>query len=175
MVQYPYLEELQRQVKKGKDVFIAPNAYVLGDITLGDGVSIWYGATLRADFDSIVIGNDTNVQEGVIMHVDHGAPIHIGQGNTIGHGAVIHGCTIGDYNLIGIKAVLLNNVQIGKGCIIGANALIKENTVIPDFSLVVGSPGKVIRTLPDEVIAQLQFGAQVYKEEAARYLQSLEQ
>ncbi|MDX2003451.1 MAG: gamma carbonic anhydrase family protein [Chitinophagales bacterium] len=170
---YPYLDKLQQQVKKGKNVFIAPGAWVLGDITLGDEVSIWFNASLRADFDSIVIGDKTNVQEGVIMHVDHGAPIKIGVGNTIGHGAVIHGCTIGDYNLIGIKAVLLNNVQIGKGCVIGANALLTENMVVPDYSLVVGAPGKVIRTLPEDIIAQLQFSAEVYKEEAANYLRSI--
>ena len=172
MSQYAYLDELQRQVKKGKEVFIAPNAYVLGDVTLGDGVSIWFGASIRADFDSIHIGDHTNVQEGVIMHVDHGVPIRIGKHNTIGHGAVIHGCTIGDYNLIGINAVLLNNVKIGRGCIIGANTLLLENTAIPDFSLVVGSPGKVIRQLPEEVITQLEFGAKVYYDEALKYLVS---
>ena len=166
-----YLEKLQSQVKKGKDVWIAPNAYVLGDVTLGDNVSIWYGATLRADFDKIDIGEYTNVQEGVIMHVDHGEPIKIGSHNTIGHGAVIHGCTIADYSLIGIKAVVLNGAKIGRGCVIGANALIKEHQEIPDFSLVVGSPGKVIRTLKEEeVLGLLGMSAQVYSEEALKYL-----
>lgn len=166
-----YLESLQASVKKGNNVFIAPNAYVLGDVTLGDNVSVWYGATLRADFDSIEIGNNTNVQEGVIMHVDHGEPIKIGENNTIGHGAVIHGCTIGDFNLIGIKAVVLNGAKIGRGCVVGANALIKEHQVIPDFSLVVGSPGKVIRTLKEEeVVGMLGMSAMVYSEEAAKYL-----
>lgn len=166
-----YLQELQGQVKKGDNVFIAPNAYVLGDVILGNNVSIWYGATLRADFDRIEIGDYTNVQEGVIMHVDHGEPIKIGEHNTIGHGAVVHGCTIGDYNLIGIKAVVLNGAKIGRGCIIGANALIKEHQEIPDFSLVVGSPGKVIRTLKEEeVLGILGMSAQVYSEEALKYL-----
>ena len=165
-----YLEQLQSQVKKGTDVFIAPNAYVLGNVTLGNRVSIWYGATLRADFDKIVIGDDSNVQEGVIMHVDHGTPLTVGKSVTVGHGAVLHGCTVGDNSLIGIKAVVLNGAVIGKGCVIGANALIKENDVIPDFSLVVGSPGKVIRQLGEETMSMLQLSAQVYAEEASKYL-----
>jgi carbonic anhydrase/acetyltransferase-like protein (isoleucine patch superfamily) len=165
-----YLEQLQNQVKKGTDVFIAPNAYVLGNVTLGNRVSIWYGATLRADFDSIVIGDDSNVQEGVIMHVDHGTPLTVGKSVTVGHGAVLHGCTVGDNSLIGIKAVVLNGAVIGKGCVIGANALIKEHDVIPDFSLVVGSPGKVIRQLGEETMTMLQLSAQVYAEEASKYL-----
>jgi carbonic anhydrase/acetyltransferase-like protein (isoleucine patch superfamily) len=165
-----YLEQLQNQVKKGTDVFIAPNAYVLGNVTLGNRVSIWYGATLRADFDSIVIGDNSNVQEGVIMHVDHGTPLTVGKSVTVGHGAVLHGCTVGDNSLIGIKAVVLNGAVIGKGCVIGANALIKENDVIPDFSLVVGSPGKVIRQLGEETMGMLQLSAQVYAEEASKYL-----
>lgn len=165
-----YLEQLQQQVKKGADVFIAPNAYVLGQVTLGNRVSIWYGATLRADFDRITIGDDSNVQEGVIMHVDHGTPLSVGKGVTVGHGAVLHGCTVGDNSLIGIKAVVLNGAVIGKGCVIGANALVKENEVIPDFSLVVGSPGKVIRQLGEDTLAMLQFSAQVYAEEAGKYL-----
>ena len=174
MTNYPYLQQLQQQVKQGKDVFIAPNAYVLGDVTLGDNVSIWFGASIRADFDSITIGDMSNVQEGAIMHVDHGAPISIGKGCTIGHGAVIHGCTVGDYSLIGIKAVLLNNVVVGKGCIIGANTLLKEGTIIPDYSLVVGSPGKVIRQLGEDVLTQLEWSAKGYMEEALRYLKSVE-
>lgn len=165
-----YLEQLQQQVTKGTDVFIAPNAYVLGNIKLGNRVSIWYGATLRADFDSITIGDDSNVQEGVIMHVDHGVPLTVGKGVTVGHGAVLHGCTVGDNSLIGIKAVVLNGAVIGKGCVIGANALIKEGDVIPDFSLVVGSPGKVIRKLDESTLSMLQFSAQVYAEEASKYL-----
>jgi carbonic anhydrase/acetyltransferase-like protein (isoleucine patch superfamily) len=165
-----YLEQLQNQVKKGTDVFIAPNAYVLGNVTLGNRVSVWYGATLRADFDKIVIGDDSNVQEGVIMHVDHGTPLTVGKSVTVGHGAVLHGCTVGDNTLIGIKAVVLNGAVIGKGCVIGANALIKEHDVIPDFSLVVGSPGKVIRQLGEETMSMLQLSAQVYAEEASKYL-----
>ncbi len=165
-----YLEQLQNQVKKGNDVFIAPNAYVLGNVTLGNRVSVWYGATLRADFDKIVIGDDSNVQEGVIMHVDHGTPLTVGKSVTVGHGAVLHGCTVGDNTLIGIKAVVLNGAVIGKGCVIGANALIKEHDVIPDFSLVVGSPGKVIRQLGEETMSMLQLSAQVYAEEAGKYL-----
>ncbi|CAN5403067.1 gamma carbonic anhydrase family protein [soil metagenome] len=165
-----YLQQLQSQVKKGDSVFIAPNAYVLGNVTLGNNVSIWYGATLRADFDSITIGDDSNVQEGVIMHVDHGTPLTVGKGVTVGHGAVLHGCTVGDNSLIGIKAVVLNGAVLGKGCVIGANALVKEGEVVPDFSLFVGSPGKVIRQLNESTLGMLEFSAKVYAEEAAKYL-----
>ncbi len=165
-----YLQQLQNQVTKGEGVFVAPNAYVLGNVTLGNRVSIWYGATLRADFDSITIGDDSNVQEAVIMHVDHGTPLTVGKGVTVGHGAVLHGCTVGDHSLIGIKAVVLNGAVIGKGCVIGANALVKEGEVIPDYSLFVGSPGKVIRQLGESTLGMLEFSAKVYAEEAAKYL-----
>lgn len=165
-----YLLELQEQVKKGKNVFIAPNAYVLGKAELGDEVSVWYGATIRADFDKIVIGNQTNIQEGCSLHVDHGIPMKIGNGVTVGHHAVLHGCTIDDYSLIGINATVLNSVKIGKGCVIGANSLVTERTIIPDFSLVFGSPAKVVKTLNEETFQLLKFSAQEYVNEAAKYL-----
>lgn len=166
-----YLNQLRSQVKCGKNVFIAEGAYVLGDVTLSDQVSIWFNAIIRGDFDEIKIGEKTNVQEGVLMHVDHGVPMHIGRENTIGHGAMLHGCTIGDYNLIGIRATLLNGVKIGKGCIIGANSLVTEGTEIPDFSMVYGSPAKIVKTLDEDIIQKLQFSAEVYASEAARYLE----
>lgn len=169
---YKYLEELQAQVKKGKDVFIAPTAYVLGKVTLGDNVSVWYGSTLRADFDSIEIGDRTNVQEGVIMHVDHGTPIKVGQDNVIGHGAVLHGCTVGDFNLIGIRATVLNNAKIGKGCLIGAHSLVTEGMVVPDHSMVLGTPGKIVRQLDPGMIELIKLGSEEYQKEALRYLES---
>lgn len=167
-----YQKQLQDQVKYGKDVFVADTARVLGQVELKDQVSIWFGAVIRADFDSITIGERTNVQEGVYMHVDGGCPINIGQDNVIGHGAILHGCTLGDSNLIGMRATVMNNAKIGKGCIIGAHALVKEGMVIPDFSMVLGTPGKVVKQLPESVIAGIHLGVEHYLDEAKRYLQS---
>jgi carbonic anhydrase/acetyltransferase-like protein (isoleucine patch superfamily) len=166
-----YQEKLEAQVIKGKSVFIADTARVLGQITLGDQVSIWFGAVLRGDNDKISIGDRTNVQEGCILHVDHGKPIKIGTDNVIGHGAMIHGATIGNFNLIGMGSTILNGAVIGNCCIIGAHALVTENMVIPDGSMVLGTPGKIIKTLPAEAVKQgVSLGVLEYTEEAARYL-----
>jgi carbonic anhydrase/acetyltransferase-like protein (isoleucine patch superfamily) len=165
-----YEAYLASKVKVGKEVFIAPNATLLGDITLHDRVSIWYNAVLRSDFASIVIGKETNVQDGVIFHTDPGMPIHVGEGNIIGHGAIVHGCTIGNHNLIGIRSTILNNAKIGNYCIIGAHALITEEMEIPDFSMVLGSPGKIIKTIPESIKAKLEWGASVYVKEMLRYV-----
>lgn len=165
-----YYKELLSKVKKGKDVFIAHNAVVIGDIVLGDNVSIWYGAVLRADLDKIIIGDRTNVQEGCIFHVDPGKPINVGKGNIIGHGAILHGCTIGDSNLVGMRATVMNGAKIGNGCIIGAHALITENMVVPDFSMVLGAPGKITKQLPPEIVNLIKLGEDEYVHEAMKYL-----
>jgi carbonic anhydrase/acetyltransferase-like protein (isoleucine patch superfamily) len=165
-----YQKELESQVKLGKNVFIADTARVLGKVELRDQVSIWFGSVLRADFDSIFIDERTNVQEGVYMHVDGGCPIRIGKDNVIGHGAILHGCTLGDSNLIGMRATIMNNAKIGKGCIIGAHALIKEGMEIPDFSMVIGMPGKIVKQLPESVIAGIHLGVEHYLHEAKKYL-----
>lgn len=167
-----YLNKLQQQVKKGENVFIAPSAYVLGDVTLGDAVSVWFGAVLRADFDTISIGDRTNVQEGVYMHVDSGTPLSVGTDNVIGHGAILHGCTVGDCNLIGMRATIMNHAKIGKGCVIGAHALVTERMEIPDFSLVLGSPAKVVRQLDESTIDLIKLGTDEYLKEAAKYLEA---
>jgi carbonic anhydrase/acetyltransferase-like protein (isoleucine patch superfamily) len=166
-----YLNELINRVKKGNNVFIAPNAYVLGNVTLGNDVSVWYGAVLRADFDDIEIGDRTNIQEGVLMHVDHGTPIKVGKDNVIGHGAILHGCTIGNYNLIGMRATIMNNAKIGNGCVIGAHALVTENMIVPDYSMVLGSPGKIVKTLPEDVKFGVLAGVEEYISEAKKYLE----
>ena len=166
-----YTDKLAAMVKVGKDVFIAPNATLLGDITLGDNCSVWYGAVLRADSDKIKVGDRTNIQDGVIFHTDPGMTIEVGKENIIGHGAIVHGCTIGDNNLIGIRAVILNKAKIGNCCIIGANALVTENMVVPDYSMVLGSPGKVVKTLPPETIERMKLGAAFYVHEAMQYLE----
>lgn len=166
-----YQKKLEDTVQCIGNVFIADTARVLGNVFLEDLVSIWYGAVLRADFDIIKIGKRTNVQEGVIMHVDHGKPIHIGEDNVIGHGAIIHGAKIGNFNLIGMRATILNGAEIGNGCIIGAHALVLENMKIPDGSMVLGSPGKIAKILPfDSVKIAVQLGVEEYISEMKKYL-----
>ncbi len=167
-----YQQQLEEKVQKHSNVFIADNARVLGNVELHDDVSIWFGAVLRADFDKITIGKRTNVQEGVIMHVDHGSPINIGEDNVIGHGAIIHGSTIGDFNLIGMRATILNGAKIGNGCIIGAHALVTENMVVPDGSMVLGTPGKIVKTMPIESVKMgVMLGVEEYVKEAKKYLE----
>lgn len=166
-----YQKKLEDQVIKHKNVFIADTARVLGNVELHDDVSVWFGAVLRADFDKISIGKRTNIQEGVIIHLDHGKPVTIGEDNVIGHGAMIHGATIGNFNLIGMRATVLNGAKIGNGCIIGAHALVTENMVVPDGSMVLGTPGKIVKTFSvDEVKMGVQFGVQEYLNEAKKYL-----
>jgi carbonic anhydrase/acetyltransferase-like protein (isoleucine patch superfamily) len=139
---------------------------VIGRVTLEAGASIWFGAVLRGDNDPIIIGEGSNVQENSVLHTDEGCPLTVGANVTIGHMAMLHGCTIGDNSLIGIGAVILNNAKIGKNCIIGAKALITEGTVIPDNSLVVGAPGKVIKDVGPAGEKQLLHSAQHYVERA---------
>lgn len=166
-----YQQQLEAQVVKGKDVFIADTARVLGKVTLGDQVSVWFGAVIRGDNDSISVGNRTNIQENCSLHVDHHKPIVIGEDNIIGHGAMIHGATIGNFNLIGMGATVLNGAKIGNGCIIGAHALVTENMVIPDGSMVLGMPAKIVKQLPLEGVKMgIMAGVIEYVEEAARYL-----
>lgn len=153
----------------GKNVFIADGAIVRGDVTLDDYANIWFNAVVRADADSITIGKNSNVQDNCVLHVDIDAPLHIGDNVTIGHGAIIHGCTIGINSLIGMGAIILNHAVIGKNCIIGAGALVTQNTVIPDNSLVIGSPAKVKRTVTDQEIDDITHNAIHYVNEAAAY------
>ena len=155
------------------NVWIAPNATVIGDVRLGANASVWWNAVLRGDNDPIHIGADTNIQDGSVLHTDEGVPMHIGSQVTVGHLVMLHGCTIGDGSLIGIGSVILNRAVIGKGCIVGANTLIPEGKVFPDRVLIVGSPGKVIRELSDEDVARLQGSAAHYVANAARYRSDL--
>ena len=149
--------------------WVAPSASVLGRIVLGEGVGIWFGAVLRGDNEPIVIGDDTNVQESTVMHTDMGFPLTVGRGVTIGHQAMLHGCTVGDGSLIGIQAVVMNGVRIGRECLIGAGALVPEGKVIPDRSLVLGSPGKVVRELTDADVARIRASAESYVARAAAF------
>lgn len=152
-----------------KNVYIAPGAVVLGNVTLGENCSIWFNAVIRAENASIIIEDNTNIQDSCILHVDEGADIHIGNGVTVGHGAILHGCTIGSNSLIGMGAIILNHAVIGENCIVGAGTLITQNTIIPDNSLVIGSPGKIIRTITDSEIENIKQNAAHYINEAETY------
>ena len=144
------------------DGWVAPTATVIGQVELGQQVSIWFGAVVRADNSKIKLGDFSNVQENAVLHTDAGIEMQIGNYVTIGHQAMLHGCTIGDNSLIGIQAVILNHAVIGKNCIIGANALIPEGKIIPDNSVVMGSPGKVVKTLDQDSIQKLKMSALHY-------------
>jgi carbonic anhydrase/acetyltransferase-like protein (isoleucine patch superfamily) len=154
-------------------VWIAPNATVIGDVRLARNVSIWWNTVLRGDNDPITIGENTNIQDGSVLHTDIGVPMNIGANVTVGHMVMLHGCTIGDGSLIGIGAIVLNNAVVGRECLIGANALVPENKVIPDRSLVVGSPGRVVRQLTDEDIAAIRAGNHHYVENIQHYRDGL--
>lgn len=155
------------------DFWIAPDANVIGRVVLGSGVSIWFGATLRGDNDPITIGAGTNVQEAVVMHTDPGMPLRIGRDCTIGHKAMVHGCTIGDETMIGMGATVLNGARVGRNCLIGAGALIPEGKEIPDGSLVMGMPGKVVKTLDDTRIDALRRSAEWYRVKMRRFRDGL--
>ncbi|MBE6990686.1 MAG: gamma carbonic anhydrase family protein [Ruminococcaceae bacterium] len=149
--------------------FVAPNAAVLGDVTLGAGCSVFFGAVVRAEYDAITVGEHTNIQDNCVLHVDEGFPMHIGRDVTVGHGAILHGCTVGDNSLIGMGAIVLNGAVIGRNCIVGAGALVPQNAVIPDGSLAVGFPAKVRRAVTEEEIAANADSAAGYVEEAQVY------
>lgn len=144
------------------ECWIAPDANVIGDVVVASGVGIWFGATLRGDNARISIGARSNIQEGVVVHVDPGFPVTIGEGCTIGHRAIIHGCTIGDNTLIGMGATVLNGAVIGSNCLVGANALVTEGKSFPDGALIVGAPAKAIRQLDEAAIARLRLSAESY-------------
>lgn len=150
--------------------FIAPGAVVLGDVTISENCSIWYNTTVRANRASITVGAGSNIQDNAVVHVDEGYPVRIGEYVTIGHGAIIHGCSIGNDSLIGMGAILLNGAQIGKNCIIGAGALVTQNMIIPDNSMVIGSPAKVIRQITPDEVASNRRNANVYIQESGSLL-----
>lgn len=157
------------QLPDDGDFWIAPDANVIGQIIVGSGVSIWFGATLRGDNDLITIGPGSNVQENTVMHTDAGLPLTIGRDCTIGHKAMLHGCTIGDESLIGMGATVLNGARIGRNCLVGAGALVPEGKEIPDGSLVVGMPARVIRTLDADAIEGLRRSAAHYRDNMRRF------
>ena len=165
------LDSKSPQLAQG--AWVAPNATVIGDVTLGENASIWWNAVLRGDNDPIRIGANSNIQDGSVLHTDEGVPMDIGANVTVGHLVMLHGCTVGDNSLIGIGSVVLNRAVIGKNSIVGANTLIPEGKVFPDRVLIVGSPGKVVRELSDEEVAKLEKSAAHYVANARRYREKL--
>ncbi|PCH45471.1 MAG: gamma carbonic anhydrase family protein [Hyphomicrobiales bacterium] len=159
----------------GDACWIAPCAALIGKIELHEGASIWFGAVLRGDNELIIIGRNSNLQDLAMCHTDEGFPLTIGEGCTIGHKALLHGCTIGNNSLVGMGAMIMNGAVIGENCLIGAGALIPEGKTIPDNSLVVGAPGKVIRTLDQEMIERLRWSSAHYVENSRRFKKGLKQ
>jgi carbonic anhydrase/acetyltransferase-like protein (isoleucine patch superfamily) len=156
------------------DFWVAPNATLIGDVRLAREVGIWFGAVLRADNDTIAIGAGSNVQDNCVLHADPGFPISIGEYCTIGHNAIVHGCTIGDNSLIGMGATILNGAHIGRNCLIAANALVSENAVVPDNSLVRGIPAKVAGQIDAERVRAMRTAAEAYVRSWHRFRRGLE-
>lgn len=149
--------------------YVADSATLIGKVTLEANASVWSGVTIRGDNERITIGENSNVQESCVMHTDMGFPLTLGKGVTVGHQAMLHGCTVGDGSLIGIQAIVLNGARIGKGCLVGAGALVTEGKEFPDNSLIIGAPAKVVRTLTEEEIQRLKLSAQSYAMRGQQY------
>ncbi len=149
--------------------FIAPGAKVIGSVVLKSFSSVWFNAVIRGDNDLISIGERSNIQDNAVLHTDPGIPLSIGDNVTVGHSVMLHGCVIGEYSLVGIGSTILNNARIGKRCIIGANTLITENKEFPDRSMIMGSPGRLIRQLSEEEMEQLIHVAEIYVKKVSRY------
>lgn len=169
----PIYELADKKPLIAADSWIAPNATVIGDVRLAARASIWWNAVLRGDNDPISIGENSNIQDGSVLHTDEGVPLTLGANVTVGHLVMLHGCTIGDGSLIGIGSIVLNRAVIGRHSIVGANTLIPEGKAFPERALIVGSPGKVVRELSDEEVARLQHSADHYVENARRYRDQL--
>jgi len=157
-----------------EDVFIAPGSQISGEVIIKSGASVWYNSVIRGDIDKITIGKYSNIQENCSLHIDYDLPLLIGDNVTVGHSAVLHGCNIEDFCLIGMGATILNRSKIGKYSLIGAGALVPEDKVIPEKSLVLGVPGKVVRTLKDEEIEKIKKSAQHYYQLAKEHKKSIE-
>jgi len=157
----------------GKDVYVAPNAAVIGDVDLGDQVSVWFGAVLRGDVERLVIGRESNVQDNSVLHSDPGSPLTLGERVTVGHAVVLHGCTIGDGTLIGMGASILNDARVGRNCLVGANALITEGKEFADGVLILGSPARAVRPLTPEELSRMAGSSGRYVERGRIYQKGL--
>ena len=153
--------------------WVADNAQVIGRVELADDASVWYGAVLRGDNDRITVGARSNVQDGSVLHADAGFPLTLGADVTVGHQAMLHGCTVGDGSLIGIQAVVLNGATIGRRCLVGAGAVVTGGQGVPDGSLILGAPAKAVRSITPEQVVRLRFGALHYVENAERHRRQL--
>ena len=167
------LDGHEPRIEDPERIWIAPDAQVIGKVVLGADVGIWYGAVLRGDNEPITIGAETNVQEHTVMHTDMGFPLTIGTGCTIGHRAMLHGCTVGDNSLIGIGAIVLNGAHIPDNCLVGAGALVTEGKRFEPNSLIVGAPARTVRTLDDAAVAMLRESARHYVDNARRFMAGL--
>lgn len=163
----------RQPVLEGKAHFIAASASVIGSVRLKAGASVWFNAVLRGDNDWIVVGENSNVQDGAILHTDPGIELHVGDNVTIGHRAMLHGCSVGDRSLIGIGSTMLNHSSIGEDTVVGAHSLIPEGKQFPGGVLLIGSPAKIARDLEPEEIDRLRLSAQVYTQQSARYVEEL--
>ncbi len=161
---------LNTPIQRGEDIWIADTARVFGKVILGNECSVWFGAVLRGDNEWIKVGNKTNIQDNVVIHVDEGVPVTIGDECIIGHGAIIHGATLGNNVLVGMHATILNGAKIGSFCIIGSNALVTENAVIPDYSVVMGTPAKVVKQLSEAQIEKVKQNAMNYVKLSKEYI-----
>ena len=162
-----------RAPQMAASAWVADSAQVIGDVVLGEDVSIWFGSVLRGDTANLQIGAGSNIQDGSVLHADPGQPLVVGKRVTVGHQVMLHGCTIGDESLIGIGAVILNGAKIGKNCLVGAGALVTEGKEFPDGSMIIGSPAKVVRQLMPEQMEGLRMSAQHYIENARRFKNGL--
>jgi carbonic anhydrase/acetyltransferase-like protein (isoleucine patch superfamily) len=167
------LDEITPILPEQGRYWIAPDAHVIGRVRLGLDVGIWFGAVLRGDNELIDIGDATNIQEGALLHTDEGAPLSVGAGCTIGHHAILHGCTIGENSLVGMGATILNHARIGRNCLVGASALVTEGKEFPDNSLIVGTPAKAIRVLDDDAIERLRWSARHYVDNWKRFAKAM--
>ena len=149
--------------------WVADSAQLIGNVELGDGASVWFGAVLRGDNERLTVGAGTNIQDGTVVHSDHGYPVTLGANVTVGHQVMLHGCTVGDGSLIGIQAVLLNGAKIGRNCLVGAGALVTEGKEFPDGSLIVGAPAKVVKQLTPQQLERLRESARHYVRNAQRF------
>ena len=168
------LDGTRPETAEAGEWWLAPDAHVIGRVRLAAGVGIWFGAVLRGDNEWITIGEGSNLQEGCVLHTDMGYPLTVGANCTIGHRAILHGCTIGENSLVGMGATILNGAKIGRNCLVGANALVTEGKEFPDNSLIVGVPAKVTRTLDAAAVARLKKSADGYVANARRFASSLE-
>ncbi|MGB6117342.1 MAG: gamma carbonic anhydrase family protein [Mesorhizobium sp.] len=169
------LDGIAPQFEDRDSVFVAPDAAVVGNVHVGKDVSIWFGVAIRGDNERITIGSSSNVQEHTVMHTDPGFKLTIGENCTIGHRAMLHGCTIGDNSLVGMGAIILNGAKIGNNCLVGAGALVTEGKEFPDNSLIVGSPAKAVRELTEEQAARLKMSAKHYVANGRRFAKGLKE